>query len=70
MVAILVGAYYDPGAALGAVITGWKGMVGAQPVPLARAVGGVRTWPIECSTMSLTTQRIDVQVQGPCHIVA
>lgn len=70
MMTIPVGAYYDPGAALGAVITGFKGMVGAQPVQLARAVGGVRTWPIECSTMSLTTQRIDVQVQGLCHMVA
>jgi len=29
MVAILVGAYYDPGAALGAVIIVWKGVVGA-----------------------------------------
>ena len=42
MVAILVGAYHDPGAALGAVITGLQGVVGAGGrVPLPPWWGSV-----------------------------
>ena len=71
--AILVGAYYDPGAAMGAVFTGWKGVVGAvRRVPFPPLVGGglcgngrLQGWtsfPRRWSDLSICTHRAVVWI--------